>query len=349
MTSPATHSLAPNHAQTRKSKIAFVGSYWGVEEAQARAPFVGRSGKVFWRILSDAGISRSECFITNVINQLIRSDGDLCGPKATALAGYPSLGKVGFVRAEFAGELTRLGEELLLSDPNIIVAMGSLPMWALCAKTAITQYRGYITESTHTAIGFKVLPTFNPAHIYRQWQNRATVVLDFLKAKKESESATINRPHREIHIPERVIDLYDFDSLIRASRCLSIDIETYGSIVTCIGFSDRPDRAMVVPIYDRRSKTRCFWEDRDFVLALEWIKDVLSRPQPKVFQNGLYDIAFLYRSLGFEVHGAQHDTMLLHHSLQPESLKSLEYLGSLYTDEGAWKQMRKSSTIKAGS
>jgi hypothetical protein len=94
---------------------------------------------------------------------------------------------------------------------------------------------------------------------------------------------------------------------------------------------------------------KLFWGN-EFAEVLGWVRGILERPQEKVFQNGLFDIAFLYRSLGFKVHGATHDTMLLHHSLQPESLKSLEYLGSLYTDEGSWKQMRKkSSTIKKDS
>ena len=45
--------------------------------------------------------------------------------------------------------------------------------------------------------------------------------------------------------------------------------------------------------------------------------------------------------------GAAEDTMLLQHSLQPESLKGLGYLGSLYTDFGAWKVDHKNSqTIK---
>jgi hypothetical protein len=44
---------------------------------------------------------------------------------------------------------------------------------------------------------------------------------------------------------------------------------------------------------------------------------------------------------------ATDDTMLLHHSLQPESLKGLGFLGSLYCDEGPWKHMRaKHETIK---
>jgi hypothetical protein len=37
--------------------------------------------------------------------------------------------------------------------------------------------------------------------------------------------------------------------------------------------------------------------------------------------------------------------MLLHYSLQPESLKSLGFLGSIYCDEGNWKDMR---TFKKG-
>ena len=67
---------------------------------------------------------------------------------------------------------------------------------------------------------------------------------------------------------------------------------------------------------------------------------------PKLFQNGLYDIAFLLRSVGIAVRGATHDTMLLHHALQPESLKGLGYLGSLYSNHGPWKSERRIATIK---
>ena len=51
--------------------------------------------------------------------------------------------------------------------------------------------------------------------------------------------------------------------------------------------------------------------------------------------------------MGLRTYGASEDTMLLHHALQPESLKSLGFLGSVYTDEGSWKGMRKTETIKA--
>jgi hypothetical protein len=35
------------------------------------------------------------------------------------------------------------------------------------------------------------------------------------------------------------------------------------------------------------------------------------------------------------------DTMLLHHSMYPELPKSLGFLGSIYTNEAAWKLMRR--------
>ena len=80
----------------------------------------------------------------------------------------------------------------------------------------------------------------------------------------------------------------------------------------------------------------------------EIVKSILASSRiPKLFQNGLYDIAFLWRAAGIPVKGALHDTMLLHHALQPEMKKGLGFLASIYADEGAWKEMRaKAETIK---
>jgi hypothetical protein len=48
-----------------------------------------------------------------------------------------------------------------------------------------------------------------------------------------------------------------------------------------------------------------------------------------------------------KVYGATEDTMLLHHALQPEMLKNLGFLGSIYSDQGTWKGMAKhGKTIK---
>jgi DNA polymerase I-like protein with 3'-5' exonuclease and polymerase domains len=107
------------------------------------------------------------------------------------------------------------------------------------------------------------------------------------------------------------------------------------------------DRAIVVPFDDERTKSGCYWPTAsDERLAWAAIKRTLVDPGIlKLFQNGVYDIAFLWRAYGIGVMGAVHDTMLAQHSLQPESLKGLGYLGSIYTDHGAWKSERKMPTI----
>jgi hypothetical protein len=63
----------------------------------------------------------------------------------------------------------------------------------------------------------------------------------------------------------------------------------------------------------------------------------------------LFDMHRLWRGYGIPVAHADHDTMLLHHALQPESPKGLDYLGSVYTSESAWKlgiRLKHKGTIK---
>jgi hypothetical protein len=63
-------------------------------------------------------------------------------------------------------------------------------------------------------------------------------------------------------------------------------------------------------------------------------------PIPKTFQNGLYDLQYIWSCWKCPTKNFEHDTMLLHHSLQPELPKSLGFMGSVYTDEISWKLLR---------
>ena len=325
--------------------IAIVGEAWGEAEEKACAPFIGYSGQELTRMLEDAGIHRANCFLTNVFN--LHPPGNqieaFCGPKDEAITGYPALTKSKYLRREYIPELERLGEELVSVDPNIIIALGNTASWALLGRTAISKYRGTTELSTHTATGYKVLSTYHPAAVCRQWELRPTTVMDLMKAARESAFPEIRRPAVSVHIPETLQDLEDFHALhIRGCETLAVDIETVGQQITCIGFAPSTGDALVVPIFDRRRKNRSYWPDL-IAEGQAWSfiqRILLDRTISKTFQNGLYDIAFLWRSYGLKVMNAQHDTMLLHHALQPESLKGLGFLGSIYTNEASWKLMR---------
>ena len=91
--------------------------------------------------------------------------------------------------------------------------------------------------------------------------------------------------------------------------------------------------------------------ERDMVKCWNLVRSILGdRKIPKLFQNGSYDVSFLLRAYGIKTLNCAEDTMLLSHALQPEGLKGLGYLGSIFSDEGAWKHMRtKDETIKRGA
>ncbi len=360
--------------------IFLLGEAKGANEARVDRGFVGASGVELLRMLDEAKIieltSEDRSYISRYYNdgnplhidcvwnlhaeEVFRSNvfqqhppgnklEHFCGPKADAIYGYPKLGSIGYVRQEFQPELDRLGNELLEHNPNLVLCLGNSALWALAGRTGVTKLRGTTCVSTHCVDGFKLLPTYHPAAILRQWDLRAVAVIDLMKAKREAEYPEIRRPKREIWIEPEIEDIERFhDTYIVHSNCLSVDIETSGNQITCIGFAPSPSLSLVVPFVDSRRAKRCYWRsEQDERRAWQLVRAILINPEiKKVFQNGLYDITFLWRAYGIKTFGAKEDTMLLHHALQPESLKGLGFLGSIYTDEGSWKSERKVVTIK---
>lgn len=360
--------------------LLLLGEAWGANEAKINAAFVGASGVELLRMLNEATIIA----LTSVDNELISKFfdtgdprcvdavwrmhpevtrdnvfnlhptgndlGTLCGPRDEGIRDYPALTKSKYLRREYIPHLESLADRILELDPYLVVCLGNTPLWALAGTTGISKLRGTTRLSTHTAIGYKILPTFHPAAVIRQWELRPTTLVDLMKAKRELAFPEIRRPKREIWIEPTIEDIHAFiRDAVRGTPLLSVDIETAGSQVTSVGFAPRDDLALVVPFLDERGKDRSYWRtDADEREAWRLLAGVLGdRTIPKVFQNGLYDISFLWRAMGIRVYGAQHDTMLAHHALQPESLKSLGFLGSIYCDEGAWKTERgRTKTIK---
>jgi uracil-DNA glycosylase len=343
-------------------QIAIVGEAWGEAEAKSRSPFVGWSGQELTRMLAEAGIHRADCFLTNVFNlhPPANDRSFLCGPKDSRLEGYPKLlrgpekgmnnYRGDYVRKDFAPELERLSDELIETDPNIVVALGNTALWALTGQTTISKLRGTTTNSTHCAAGFKVLPTYHPAAVLRQWDLRPVAVVDLAKALRESAFPEIRRPFREIWIEPDLKDIHDFFTHhVPPASLLSVDIETSGKRVTCIGFAPSPRKALVIPFTHPSRLGGNYWPTEQLDREVwRFVKGVLEDPAiPKLFQNGLYDITFLYRAYGIRVANAAEDSMLLHYSLQPESPKALAFLGSVYANEVNWKDMRqKKTTIK---
>lgn len=347
------------------SKIVIIGEAWGKDEAAARRPFMGATGRELNRLLEEAGLLPSGSaqkmgwtnnerdliyyeagiHLTNVLN--LQPPGnrveDLCGPRWGNLQPIRP-GK--YLREEFVPELERLKAELREHKPNLIIALGATALWFLTGNRAITKTRGTVAPTPYG----KMLATFHPAYLMRgEWRLRPVVVFDLIKARREAEHPDIKRPARFVYIPESLDDIERLLPELRHAERLSVDIETAADQITCIGFAWTPQHALVIPIFDNTKPNRSYWTHDDELQVWKLIRSICELRVPKVFQNGLYDIHFLWRRYGIAPAECRDDTMLLHHALQPEVQKGLGFLGSIYTDEPAWKTMRpkgKGGTIK---
>jgi uracil-DNA glycosylase len=331
----------------RTAKIALVGEAWGKSEALIGLPFMGYSGQELTRLLADAGIQRSQCFLTNVFPFQPAADNKieaLCGPKAMVGKDYklPPLSAGKYILSDYLPCLERLREELETVRPNLVIALGNTASWALMNQTAISRIRGTVAESTLIP-GLKVLPTFHPASVLRNWAQRPIVFADFIKAKREADWPEIRTVHRQVLIDPHIHELWDWFRYLSPSAMLGCDIETKDGQITMISFADSPTRGVVVPFIRPKAKWAqgvSYWPTLALELeAWHFVKTVLAGPQAKVWQNGMYDLQYL-AMMGFRVMNCTDDTMLLHHSLYPELPKSLGFLGSIYTNERSWKQLR---------
>lgn len=331
-------------------KIAIVGEAWGEAEERQRAPFVGPSGYELTRMLDEAGIHRADCFLTNVFNLRPRPTNDIENLCSKDRAGnLPALKAGKYLKPDYIGELHRVHAEIGSLRPGVCILLGNTAAWAFLGNSGISKIRGTVTSST-VFPWLKCLPTYHPAAILRQWDLRAVTVLDLAKAKRESEYPEIRRPQRTVYIDPTLADLeWYYDNFLRGATAFAADIETAADQITCIGFAPDPASAIVVPFVDARKPMGSFWPSaEEETAAWEFVRRVLALPCPKTFQNGLYDVVFLWKSYGMVVNNWEDDTMLLHHSLQPESEKGLAFLGSVYTNEASWKLIRQrgKTTIK---
>jgi uracil-DNA glycosylase len=364
-TAPFAHTAGSHRAHT-----VFVGEAWGAEESEVGQPFVGQSGREFARMLGEAWqqpqllaaaaqLDRAQwiaqrnqwleehgVLLTNVF--ALRPQNNnlayLCCSKEELPNDY-SLGPVRteaprYIKAEFLPELERLRAEITACEPNLVVALGSTALWATLNQIGIGSHRGTTTISTLVPRQ-KLLATYHPAGVIYQWSLRGTVIADLMKAENEARHADIVRPTRHIHVCPDIEDVETTtDWLLENAKILSPDIETMKGQIRCIGFAWTRSDAIVVPfIHNLSGKNYWDWEEHE-LRAWSAVRMLLESPIPKVGQNFLFDLQYLTRA-GISVKNCAHDTMLLHHVLYPELPKGLGFLASIYTNEMAWKLLRK--------
>src|SRR4030066_606562 len=228
------------------SRIMLVGEAPGEEEERRGEPFVGASGQELNRMLHEAGIMRSECYVTNVCK--VRPPGNqisaFVARTKKEITPAHTLMRDRWVTKEVIEGYAELLTEIEMVQPNIIVTFGNLSMWALTGNWAILKWRGSLLQ---TAAGIKLIPTIHPAAILREWSNRAVVLSDLRRVKRHMVSKTYNNiPKWNFHTrPDFSSTITTLNALLSdCEHCSEIwidfDIETRGKghvYIDCIGIS----------------------------------------------------------------------------------------------------------------
>ena len=321
------------------ARIVVVGEAGGDKEQATGRPFAGVSGWVLDKWLQQAGLSRRDLRVDNVVQRR---------PFNNKLENLEE------------GELELWKEDLkirmsALSDPWVIVPVGGLALEAVCSLSGITKWRGSIL-STSIVQGreVKVIPCLHPSFIMRQpdtrkadddiqlelnpsWERAS--ISDWKRISVDATFRDLRLPVREHIIQPTLSDVQWFvNEAKKKAEAMAIDIETPGGRVGCVGFSFDPAWSFTIPT------TIDYWENPS-TLSLVWdmVRTLCELSCEKILQNGLFDTYYLWMDHGIKLTNWRWDTLCQSHCLIAPDRHSLAYQGSRYTRQPYWKEMRKDS------
>jgi len=335
------------------AKIMILGEYPGEEEVRTGQPFSGYAGVEMNKMLQDAKLMRSACFITNVVRTR-PPGGDITNFIAAKKSDVtPQHVKVQdrFVLPNIRNDMELLKREIEMCRPNVIIAFGNVSLWALTGKWGITSWRGSVLEcNLDLALDYKpkVIPVYHPALVLRNWSWRPIAVHDLKRAATQSQFPAIIRPEYNFILrpdyatAETVLRQLINEADRRGVRDvpvlkLSVDIETRAGHIACIGIAWSKKDAICIPLMCVERPEGYWAEEEEFQLTL-LLKRLLTHFRVEVVgQNFAYDMQYFNRWMLYHPRLVR-DTMLGQHSMFSNMQKGLDFLSSMYCEHHEyWK------------
>lgn len=317
------------------AKLMICGEAPGYHEDKEGIPFVGPSGSLLNRILSNIGIERDEVYVTNIVKHRPPNND--------------------FKRAHEVCDLDKqreiLRQEIVGIKPNCILALGIEAVKELTNRNAkMKDIRGSILPSKY---GPKVVCTYHPAALLRSsnqefeeggeisgplpyWM-RYIVEFDFRRAAEQAKFSAYNPPQRQIIIAKNSSDVWRWRNEVQDKEYCAADIEALGCIPSMIALSCNPKRAISIPLFRRMFGIEITSiPHSDLAECWRLVAEELEGIKKKIGQNFKYDQDKLAR-LGFKVENFHADNLLIASVINPEFYKGHGFLTSIYTEEPFYK------------
>ncbi|MDX2014343.1 MAG: uracil-DNA glycosylase [Myxococcaceae bacterium] len=145
-----------------RAELVFVGEGPGEEEDKQGVPFVGKAGQLLTKMIEAMKFSRDDVYICNVVK---------CRPPNNR---NPEPDEIEACEPFLKAQLASL-------QPKVIVALGKFAAQTLLRdQTSITRLRGQWREYQ----GIPLMPTFHPAYLLRQPEEKKLAWLDLQEVMK---------------------------------------------------------------------------------------------------------------------------------------------------------------------
>lgn len=323
-----------------EAKIMIVGDAPHADDVSRGRPFQGNHGELLNRMLAEAGIARSSCFVTNVARERAPGNNiDLWMPPTkkgqtellTSGIGVELNGRV--VHRYIKEGYDHLQQEIDLVQPTVIIALGNAALWAVTSLYSVSKWRGSTLPVPNRGRMICV-PTPHPANVLRQWSTRPSVVQDLRRAAdvlhrypaKPAWRFTVRPTMSQVR--STLDRLYQTCEVATTPVRLSTDIETRAGHITCLGIAWDALNAICIPF----TSVECpdgYWSEGDEAEIVYLLYRVLTHRNALVLgQNFIYDTQYIFRHWGF-VPRFGRDTMVAFHVCFPGMPKSLDYIASM--------------------
>lgn len=154
--------------------IVFIGEAPGQKEDEQGLPFVGAAGKFLNEMLAEAGMERSDVYITNIVKYRPPNNRDPLPEEKAAFLPY-------------------LLRQLEIIDPKVVITLGRHSMEYFLPNAKISQAHGQAVRKKvlyhdQTEHEWLFIPLYHPAAALYNGSMRQILIDDFLGAAKLASS-----------------------------------------------------------------------------------------------------------------------------------------------------------------
>jgi DNA polymerase len=151
------------------AEIIFIGEAPGKNEDEQGLPFVGAAGKFLNEMLSQAGLERSDVYITNIVKYRPPNNRDPLPEEKKAFWPY-------------------LLKQIQIIQPKVVITLGRHSMEYFLPDMKISQIHGQPKRIKFGEDKLVVVPLYHPAAALYNGSLRQTLIDDFLNVSKIIES-----------------------------------------------------------------------------------------------------------------------------------------------------------------